>query len=334
MKANAVNNNNQISWVTLAKFLGLYLMILGHMKLVSPEWSAFIFTFHMPLFFVLSGMLHKEQMVYSDLFKKLFRKLIVPFLLIALIWCIIYMCLWLKNGILNPHHWLSYILGTFISPGKTLGQLHSLKEPLWFLLALAEIKILASYIRKTWLMAIVSIICPGVIVLFSHFGIVLPLAIDSALFAFPFYSVGWFLKKYMMKDFSTVLNIVLAILFLALTYLVYRINGIVDTNHCLYGNNIAMYYLGGLVGTLCVVHLSKVVASYVPIGMVFSTIVSGAMLVIGFSNNLSSIIRSFLPFLGGSNIGGMVIGLLTLAVIFPLILIAKKFFPAIIGFRK
>ena len=327
-------NNKQIPWVTLAKFLGLYLMVLGHMNLVCPEWGAFIFTFHMPLFFVLSGMLHKDTDNKKQLFKNLFRKLIVPFLLIAMIWCLIYMVLWIKNGIVNPSHWLSYILGTIISPGKPLCQLHSLKEPLWFLLALTWIKVMASYLRKPWIMIVVSVVCPIVILVFSHFRIVLPLAIDSALFAFPFYTAGLFIKKYLLKDFSVIINIVVALLFLVFTFFIYRNNGIVDTNHCLYGNNIVLYYLGGFVGTIFLIHLSKVIASFVPIGMVFSTIVSGAMLVIGFSNNLSSIIRSFLPFLGGSNVGGMVIGLLTLAVIFPMILIAKKYFPAIIGFRK
>ena len=47
MKMNVVNNNH-IPWVTMAKFIGLYLMVLGHMNLVTEEWVRFIFIFHMP----------------------------------------------------------------------------------------------------------------------------------------------------------------------------------------------------------------------------------------------------------------------------------------------
>lgn len=309
-------------------------MVLGHMSLVSSEWGRFIFIFHMPLFFVLSGMLYKEVSDKMVLTKKLFRKLIVPYLIIALIWCIIYMGLWAKNGMWESKYWIGYQVGTFISPGKPFLHFKTLREPLWFLLALAEIKLLASYLKKTWIMVTVSVICVITILLLSHYGIVLPLAIDSALFAFPFYTTGVLLKNYLLKDYGVIVNIVLVILYIGLTYLMYRFNGVVNTNRCHYGNNIILYYIGGLTGTLFVAHLSKLIASYLPIGGLFFTIVSGAMLIIGFSQNISSAIRTLLPFLGGSNCGGIVIGILTFAISYPLIILAKEYFPAIVGFRK
>ena len=266
--------------------------------------------------------------------KNLFRKLIVPYLIIALIWCIMFMVLWAKNGIWESKYWIGYQIGTFISPGKSFLQFNSFNEPLWFLLALAEIKLMASFLKRTWIMVTVSAICEMAILLLSHFGIVLPLAIDSALFAFPFYTIGLLLKDYLLKDYSLFANILLLLLSFGLTYLVFCLNGIVDTNHCLYGNNILLYYLGGLTGTLFVAHLSKLIAGYIPIWTGIYTIVSGAMLIIGFSQNISSDIRALLPFLGGSNWGGIILGVLTMAVFYPIIILAKKYFPAILGFRK
>ena len=164
---NIHTNKNIIPWVTFAKFLGLYLMILGHMQLVSSEWGGFIYTFHMPLFFVLSGMLHKDSDDKKIFFKNVFRKLIIPFLLIALIWCIVYMVLWIKNGNWDSAMWSSYLLGTFISPGKPFLCLNTLRRPLWFLLALAEIKIIASFVRKPLAMVVVSIVCVIAILILS-----------------------------------------------------------------------------------------------------------------------------------------------------------------------
>ena len=71
-------NAKTIPWVTLAKYIGLFLMVLGHMSLVNEEWGRYIFIFHMPLFFVLSGMLHKEVNDRIALTKNLIKQAFAP----------------------------------------------------------------------------------------------------------------------------------------------------------------------------------------------------------------------------------------------------------------
>ena len=43
----------RIEWIDTAKGIGLICVILGHMRV--PYLSTWIYTFHMPLFFFLSG---------------------------------------------------------------------------------------------------------------------------------------------------------------------------------------------------------------------------------------------------------------------------------------
>ena len=316
--------------------MGLYLMILGHMNLVSPNMSAYIYTFHMPLFFILSGMITSRNSDKKIVCEKLYRKLIIPFVIIASIWCVIYILLWVKNGIFDFGYWLNNILGTFVSPGKSLGVLETLRGPLWFLLALADIKFLACFIEKKKFWIILSVLAIAISLLLRHFNIVLPFAIDSALFAIPFYAAGVFLRQYpSIWNITEFKSLIVAVVCGLLTYAVYKYNGIVDINHCVWGNNILLFYIGGVIGSIGIYFLSISASSiYNYMGGVILTLVSGAMLIIGFSQNISSIVRNILPFLSGDNIGGMLIGFITMAILYPLIIVVKKIFPSILGYRK
>ena len=78
-----------IQWVLIAKGVGIILVVIGHF---SPEsspayWNVvnkMIYTFHMPLFFILSGYLfHSGRYSYPELLKAKTRRLLLPFVTIA-----------------------------------------------------------------------------------------------------------------------------------------------------------------------------------------------------------------------------------------------------------
>ena len=48
---------NRVTYLDLAKGIGIILVVLGHMENISSELRIWISSFHMPLFFVISGML-------------------------------------------------------------------------------------------------------------------------------------------------------------------------------------------------------------------------------------------------------------------------------------
>ena len=63
-----MNNKNQIviskkgrlHWLDYSKIIGMYLVVLGHViKDNTLLLKGIIYSFHMPLFFFLSGFLHK-----------------------------------------------------------------------------------------------------------------------------------------------------------------------------------------------------------------------------------------------------------------------------------
>jgi len=69
---------NRIAWIDALKGLGMILVILGHMSI--PEMARqFIFSFHMPLFFIVSGYLFKNNFSLVWSLRK-FDTLFVPYI--------------------------------------------------------------------------------------------------------------------------------------------------------------------------------------------------------------------------------------------------------------
>ena len=54
-------HKGRIDWIDSAKGIGIILMLLGHVSAMPKYFIILIFSFHMPLFFFLSGYLYKSQ---------------------------------------------------------------------------------------------------------------------------------------------------------------------------------------------------------------------------------------------------------------------------------
>lgn len=73
---------SRIQYIDMAKGLTILLVIVGHIDTVNVLEAA-IYSFHMPMFFILSGYFMKIQLRISEAFKKLFRTLIVTYLVVG-----------------------------------------------------------------------------------------------------------------------------------------------------------------------------------------------------------------------------------------------------------
>ena len=69
----------RILWIDFAKVLGIWLVYLGHSK-IPPFAQQYIYAFHMPLFFFLSGYLEKEQSIGKTIIHNI-KTLIIPYVL-------------------------------------------------------------------------------------------------------------------------------------------------------------------------------------------------------------------------------------------------------------
>ena len=73
----------RIEYIDIAKGVAIILVLLGHIETCPAGLKSSIYSFHMPLFFILSGYFMKEGTELRLLAKKLFKSLMVPYLIIG-----------------------------------------------------------------------------------------------------------------------------------------------------------------------------------------------------------------------------------------------------------
>lgn len=85
--------SNRIPYIDIAKGITIFLVIIGHAanNLDQPFYRLVLYYFHMPLFFMLSGMLMKPKETYDkDTWKKMLKKNAIVLIVPYFIWGIMY----------------------------------------------------------------------------------------------------------------------------------------------------------------------------------------------------------------------------------------------------
>lgn len=90
-------NNQRIEWIDTLKFIGMFYIYIGHLGAASGKLYPFVFSFHVPLFFFMSGLLYKKREGLLGLANKIrnsFVKIIIPYIVFSLIGVFIYAIKW------------------------------------------------------------------------------------------------------------------------------------------------------------------------------------------------------------------------------------------------
>jgi fucose 4-O-acetylase-like acetyltransferase len=194
----------RILWIDYAKAVGMYLVILGHMPESRYIPHSLIYSFHMPLFFFVSGYLERER-GFGETVKNSVRAILIPYFLFWLIALVYRLCISFPR---HPELWEAGIPVWRIAGAFFLGGNHEtpwsypVLNSLWFLPTLFLLKLGAALLRKAnlheRLLFIIAItgLCAALTSYFSttkylRIGSVL----DSAIMAFPFFIAGSFIKK-------------------------------------------------------------------------------------------------------------------------------------------
>lgn len=251
---------NRIQSIDLTKGIGMILVILGHCVFFGGQIHNMIFAFHMPLFFILSGMVFKPKKDEKKLVLKKAKALLVPYL--------VFCGIGIMASIIIPvwRHELS-IKGILYD--IYLGNPENIHiSSIWFLVCMFWVVMIAHYICKIEnvnLRIIIVIMIAGIGFGFaeynSNFDFLpdsrLPFCIDVALVATLFFFVGRLLKgfvRYQEKmDVRTFIILgAAAILFI----IAYMSNG--RTNlHALTFNNIFLYLVESITGSIAVILFCK-----------------------------------------------------------------------------
>ncbi|HCW2846925.1 TPA: acyltransferase family protein [Escherichia coli] len=90
-------SNHRIEWVDTLKFLGMFYIYLGHIGPSAGKLYPFVFSFHVPLFFFISGLFYNRsyEIVSSmKIIKRSFIKIIIPYAVFSIIGIAVYAIKW------------------------------------------------------------------------------------------------------------------------------------------------------------------------------------------------------------------------------------------------
>lgn len=87
-KAQGVHGTERLEFLDVSKGIGILLVVIGHHLEVSPWLTIWIYSFHMPLFFIISGWLYAHKKPVCDtkeMVQKKMRSLIYPYCIFSIL---------------------------------------------------------------------------------------------------------------------------------------------------------------------------------------------------------------------------------------------------------
>lgn len=254
----------------VAKGIGILLVIFAHIN-YTPVIIDTIYSFHMPLFFILSGILYDKIKYknFSIFIKRKLQTLICPYILIYLIALFYIHCsqiLVLGFDSFDIKMFAFDFLQMFLSQGSA----NVVSAPLWFVLCLFIVEILYYFISK--LNVKLSFIVTAVLVCFGWLlesdiipfdNTLLPWSLDSALFALGFFFIGNQLseiikitiQKLKTMKYKKIVLVVIFILSISIIIPLALYNGHVSLGSKILNNGF-IFYLTGIIGTIGIISLS------------------------------------------------------------------------------
>jgi Fucose 4-O-acetylase and related acetyltransferases len=355
----------RLHWIDALKGIGIILVVLAHYSL-PIAFDTYIFSFHMPLFFFISGFLFdfvKYAESASNFVKGRFKSLIVPYFCFAVITCIFCFLIdelytpgitsikFFENSML---HGISHIFVAF-------GPAVSYNPPLWFLTCLFVTELLFYGLEKKYYgepkKLVLWLIIAGVIgYLYSvYVPFRIPWNVDVALTAIVYYGAGNMFRKFTdtgsRASFNLKVNsgftenfvriekyLPFMAIFLSLLYLGYLLkfptDDKINMNILKYGNFFSFYLLA-FSGIFTFVYISKRIVS----SKVLEYYGRNSLTILALHFPLKDVLIKLAIIILGVDIEyihynvGIALGLtvLNLTLLVPVIYVINNYFPFILG---
>ena len=352
----------RIGYYDIARGLGIIFVVIGHIGTFYGPFRSFIITFHMALFFMISGMLifetKEEERSLTEIIKKKFFRIMIPYILFSVLSIIIeFVRLSLQDIYFWPH-----FRALFVTAGSFYGN-----SVMWFLPALFISEIIFLIIRriKKDIMTVLSVLVLAALTIWAN---TLPTVGNQFLQSFTaamirgvyctiFICIGYYVRKYIMT--LKIQNFVYgcwAILLMRLSFALNQFNPKVDLRAMYWGERgiattsktvlvsyqASLYLIGAVSGALGIIFLCKCLESFSNCGifkvLIFfggnSLIIMATHLdwhVLHYGIDLAAILNEIYP---SSMLYHMYVLVFVFAVEAMLILLINKYLPILSGKLK
>ena len=229
----------------ILKGIGIVLMIIGHLLMgQGTRLFDFIYSFHMPLFFIVAGYFYKQESL-PELFKKNRDQLLSPYLVM----CIIIIVL---TQIQHSHDINLDLIRTI----KGMG-------PGWFLLAMfwarIEFYCILKLLPKYYL--VLSLVISTCVCIIANYHELPPsFAIFPSLIGLFFISIGYFIRTNSLLDYDKKKSPFFIILGVLLWFTI-ALYGKVRMSECIFKLSI-IDFCGSIIGTFIAFKLSQLIERF------------------------------------------------------------------------
>lgn len=254
------DKNKRIDFIDLTKGICIILVVMAHIggafdKLDSHSMVA---SFRMPLYFFISGIFFKSYEGFFGFFIRKINKLLIPFAFFYLSAFLLKYVIWkVAPGTFRlPVEWQELLL---VFQGHRLIEYN---PPIWFLIALFNCNILFYLVhtlrdKKLKLMFIVTLLIGTAGFFLGKYQITLPLYIDVAMTALPFYVGGFWIRRYNFFLFPHRFDKLIPLFVLAALVIMYFTATMPGMRTNNYSGNIGQFYIAAFTGILMIMLLCK-----------------------------------------------------------------------------
>lgn len=257
-----MKNVGRVQYIDISKGIAIYLVVLGHICL-NTDYSRYIYAFHIPLFFFISGIFCKPDKypTFIDFVRSKAKLLLIPY---ASLYALSYLYkIVVENPSGIPFNWKP-IIGFFYATDN--GNLYP-NGALWFLPALFVTEILFYGIHKV---AKNRSQLLGLLFLFAIVGFFLgeyrihrlPFSLNTAFMAVFFLGFGYQLKEniFRINEIRRSQSLLYGLLSLAMMGIVAYFNSVADMDYVRFGNPM-LFFLGATFGIAATLFISKAIES-------------------------------------------------------------------------
>ena len=328
--------------IDLAKGIGILLVVFGHHDTILHPYIA---TFHMPLFFMLSGLFHPSTLSFSTFAKRRARQLIIPYFCFAIILFLFWLIVGKGMGMSSNQDvsvmesFMGIFTATRIDGFSNIGW----GGTMWFLPCLFVVccmyHLIASCSKKDIILFNIGSVLLGM-TLMRIFHIRLPWSFITALIALPFYTFGNLFRQYILDTKphrSNCKDIIILLTFSLTSYLLGARYGMINMVSNRY-YNLFLFFVGGIAGSLVLINLLK----FIKAGhwKLINFLGMNTLVILAFHLRAKSLIEFIYPKITHTAYDETNIPIAIISVVIeivlctPLIYIINRYFPFLVGRQK
>ena len=311
----------RIVWLDWMKVWAALAVVWGHF---FSKGDVFVFVFSLQVFCVISGFLYKKSPDWKTCISKCFWQLLVPTIIMSTVMHAEAYLRCMAQGTTYDISWPWFFKWLLLGHRWCMG-------PCWYFYSLIVMRLIMQLLpERKWVYVSLFVLLSAGAIYLNYTGFEVSNANVNVLVCMPFFLIGVFLKP-LKQVFNELKNYYVETLVLAISVagvvLCAHYNGCVwmYLNH--FGNNYALYILGGMAGT-AMLYIMSLWLSRLPYRNTVQLLSRGSIAIIGLH---IIIVRRLVQLPDRIWIEDLVFAVLILMAFVPIVRFLELYFPLLLG---